>query len=53
MERERLDMEGGSAEEGGDRQCTTDPYSLQVTGISNFSPFALSSGGSGLVGRYN
>jgi len=31
----------------GARQCATDPYSLEVTGISSFSPFALSSGGSG------
>jgi hypothetical protein len=29
----------------GTRQCATDPYSLQVTGITNFSKFALSSGG--------
>jgi len=31
----------------GTRQCTTDPYSLQVTGVTTFSPFALRSGAAG------
>ena len=31
----------------GTRQCATDPYSLQVTGVTTFSPFALRSGAAG------
>ncbi len=31
----------------GTRQCATNPYSLQVTGVTTFSPFALRSGTAG------